>query len=237
MDSSKRPALRSTALAWSVHLFTATGAVWCLLAIEATTRHDWRSALLWLVVAVAVDAVDGTLARMVRVKEVLPNFDGALLDNLIDYLSFVMVPALIVLHAELVAPWLAFPFAAGICLSSAYQFCQSDAKTDDHAFKGFPSYWNIVVVYLLALGLSEVWNAAVLGTLIVLVFVPIKYIYPTRTVRFRAMTMWLTVAWAVGFIVIIWQLPTPQLWLVYGSLLYVVYYLVMSLYLMRKSLV
>lgn len=224
--------LWKVAAAWGVHLFTATGAVFCLLAIEATSRPDWRAALLWLVVAVMVDAIDGTLARWVGVKEVLPNFDGALLDNMIDYLSFVIVPAIIVLRSELVAGSLEFPLAAGICLASAYQFCQSDAKTEDHAFKGFPSYWNIAVIYLLALGLGEVWNSAILATLIVFVFVPIKYLYPTRTVRFRALTMALTVIWAIAFIAIIWELPQPEPWLVHSSFVYVIYYLAMSLYLM-----
>lgn len=223
------PAQRT--LAWGVHLFTASGVVCCLLAIEAGLRSDWRQAFAWLLVGVLIDAVDGALARRVRVKEALPNVDGSLLDNLLDYVSYVIVPALFLHWAGLLPGRLSFATAAAVCIASAFQFCQADAKTADHYFKGFPSYWNVSVLYLLALRLSPAANFAILVVLIVLVFVPIKYLYPSRTVPLRNGTLALTSLWGVMMIAVVWQLPDPSSWLVCGSLLYVVYYFAASLYL------
>lgn len=224
------------ALAWGVHLLTASGAVCCLLALEATFASDWRSALAWLVVAVFIDAIDGTLARLVEVKKVLPSFDGTLLDNLIDFVSYVIVPALIIHRAQLLPASVSFWIASAICLASAYQFCQSDAKTPDHFFTGFPSYWNIAALYLLAMKLSELANLAIVAGLVLLVFVPIKYVYVTRTVQYRALTLTLTTIWSVMAACILWQLPDPSPPLVWSSLLFFVYYVGMSLYLtFRRS--
>ncbi len=222
-------------LAWLVHLFTASGVVCCLFALEATTRQQWQTALAWLVAAVAIDAVDGTLARLVRVKQAVPEFDGALLDNLVDYLSYVIIPALIIHRAALVPQAVSFPLAGAICIASAYQFCQNDAKTPDHFFRGFPSYWNIAALYLLAMKLSPTVNLVILGTLIVAVFVPVKYIYVSRTRPFRAVTWPLTIVWSAMAAAILWQLPDPHPTLVWGSLFYAVYYVGVSLYLTVSS--
>ncbi len=133
-------------LPWIAHFYTATGTVWALLATAMTFAHNFRSAFIFLVVATFVDSTDGVLARAFKVKERLPQFDGALLDNIIDYMTYVFVPALIVWQANLVP--VPFPVCAAMLLSSAYGFAHTAAKVDagDHFFTGFPSYWNIVVV-------------------------------------------------------------------------------------------
>ncbi|MCA9073450.1 MAG: hypothetical protein KDA93_00350 [Planctomycetaceae bacterium] len=214
--------------AWSVHLFTASGAVFCLLALDATYASDWQLALFWLVIAVAVDAVDGTFARMARVKDVIPTFDGTTLDNMIDFFSYVIVPAMIIHRSGVLPADASFATVCAICLASAFQFCQGDAKTPDHYFTGFPSYWNITAMYLLAMKLSPAINLAIVITLMLLVFVPVKYIYVNRTRPFRRITLPLTVVWSLMGLAILWQLPDPHPWLVWVSLLYVVYYAVMS---------
>ena len=218
-------------LAWSVHLLTASGAVCCLLALEATCASQWRLALGWLLLAVIVDAVDGTLARLVDVKNVLPSFDGALLDNLIDFTSYVMVPAIIIHRSEVLPAAVSLWVASAICLASTYQFCQHDAKTPDHFFKGFPSYWNITALYLLAMNLNQRTNLLIVSSLLLLVFVPIKYVYLTRTEEHRTLSLTLTAVWSVMVMGILWQLPEPNPMLVWSSMLYFVYYLSMSLYL------
>jgi phosphatidylcholine synthase len=233
--SNTRATLGQKILAWMVHALTASGAVWALLAIQASTQARFREALIWLVVAVAVDAVDGTLARLARVKEVIPEFDGALLDNVIDYTTYVIVPALILHQAELLPPGLSLGAAAGICLASAYQFCQSGAKTADHYFRGFPSYWNLVCLYLMTLQLNPNVNLTVIVVLIVLVFVPIKYVYPSRTVPFRRLTLVLTCLWSLMIVTMTWQLPAVPPWLVWSSSAYVAYYVGISLYLTFQS--
>lgn len=216
-------------LAWSVHLLTASGAVWGFLAMEAAFESAWRVAFLWMLVAVAVDAIDGPLARLFRVKELIPHFDGALLDNIIDYLNYVVVPVVIIRQANFLPEGFSFWVTASILLASAYQFCQASAKTSDCYFTGFPSYWNITVFYLLVLQTNPVWNLAILGLFAVLVFVPIKYIHPSRSKRFRAATMTLTIIWCAMVLTILFQFPKPSPGLIYCSLIYVAYYFGMSL--------
>jgi phosphatidylcholine synthase len=213
----------------SVHALTAGGAVFGLLAIVAIGEGRFKPALGWMGLALLVDSVDGALARRVRVDRVLPGIDGPLLDNLVDYLNYVIVPAYFVLGAPLVPPHAALPAAALICLTSAFQFAQVDAKTSEHHFKGFPSYWNVVVFYLVMLRLSPATALAFIVLFAVLVFVPVRYVYPSRTRAYRALTVALTALWAAS-LVWIWltypdQSPVP----VYASLAYVGYYMVLSL--------
>ena len=216
----------------SVH---SIGAVWGLLAILAIVNHEWQVAFVWMAMSIFVDGFDGFLARRARVKEVLPGFDGALLDNMIDYLNYVMVPALFVYVADFLPTNFALVGAVFIMFSSAYQFCQGDAKTDDHYFKGFPSYWNIMVFYLFVLNLGHWTNLAIIIVLSILVFVPIHYIYPSRTERAQTLTMGLGIIWGVVNVIILALHPDHAPWLVWASLLYVVYYSVASIYFMLKD--
>ena len=226
-----QPPLRLRQLmAWGVHLFTASGVVWGVLAVMAIFRQHWLLAFLWMAMAVAVDSFDGMLARRARVRELLPHFDGALLDNIVDYFNYVVVAVIFLYQADILPP--GFSLAAGmvILLVSAYQFCQVDAKTCDHYFKGFPSYWNVTVFYMFMLGLNPWVNLAFLTFFALLVFVPIKYVYPSRTVRMRNLTIALTLVWGALTLLAILQFPNPQRWLLWASLLYVIYYAVLSLY-------
>ncbi len=218
-------------LPWIAHLYTATGTVIALLATGMTFAHNFRAAFIYLVAATFVDATDGVLARALKVKERLPHFDGARLDDIVDYLTYVFVPVLIVWQAQLVP--VAFPVCAAMLLSSAYGFGQADAKvkTGDHFFTGFPSYWNIVVVYLYVLQLSPMVNAVVLLTLALLVFVPIRYIYPSRTTVLKVPTLLLGTAWALLFVRIIWRLPAVDGPWIALSLVFPVYYVGLSLWL------
>lgn len=218
-------------LAWSVHLLTATGALWGFLAMVAAFNQQWQQAFLWLFAAGFVDAVDGTLARRWQVHGLTPGFDGAMLDNIVDYLTYVIVPAVMLHFGGLLPPSLAIPGIGVMVLASAYQFCQIDAKTEDHYFKGFPSYWNAVVFYLFLLNWSTAVNLAIILIFAILVFVPIKYVYPSRMIRFQKETVALTTLWAVAIFVLFFQFPTPSPWLLYASLLYVIYYAAISLYL------
>ena len=218
-------------IAWLAHAYTASGAVLALLATGLTFAHNFRGVFIYFVIATFIDATDGVLARALKVKERLPGFDGAKLDDIVDYLMYAFIPALVVWQAELVpAP---FPVCAAMVLSSAYGFAQSDAKVEagDHFFTGFPSYWNIVVAYLYMLQLAPITNAIILGTLAVLVFVPIRYVYPTRTAALRIPTLVLGTVWAALFAWMIWRLPaTDGPWTML-SLIFPVYYALLSLWL------
>lgn len=217
-------------LAWSVHLLTASGVVWGFWAVIAIFEGDWQTAMLLLGLTTLIDGVDGSLSRLVQVKRVLPNFDGALLDNIVDYFTYVVVPAIFVYQAQLVPEgwlWLA---PACILLASSYQFAQADAKTEDHYFKGFPSYWNIVVIYFVLWQTAPLLNLIILLACAVMVFVPIKYLYPSRMQGNRGITMVFTFVWMIVMAVILWQYPTVDEWLLALSLLYAIYYVGMSLW-------
>jgi phosphatidylcholine synthase len=221
-------------LAWLVHLYTATGVLLGFFSIVLVERGDYRT-VLWLnALAVAIDASDGTLARAARVKERIPWFDGARLEDIIDYLTYVIVPSLIFFHAGLLpdnARWI----AALPMLASAYGFCQTEAKTADNYFLGFPSYWNILALYLLALEPPGWLNAALIVTLSFLVFVPIKYIYPSRTTIFQGLTVILGLVWGALVLFTIYELPMPPRGVVYASLFFPVYYTILSFWLSARQ--
>ena len=161
----------------------------------------------------------------------LPWFNGAKLDDIIDYLCYVFIPALIVWRALLVPESSAVLVAAAMLLSSAYGFNRDDAKTADHFFTGFPSYWNIVVAYMWLAGWSPVVNAIILFVLAVLVFVPIRYAYPSRMPVLRVSTNVLGALWGAVLVMMLWRYPAVPSALLYGSLAFPLYYLVLSLYL------
>jgi phosphatidylcholine synthase len=223
----KPTAIQSIA-AWSVHAFTASGAVLGVMALQEIEHKHWRIFFVLLAAAVAIDAFDGTLARWFRVKERVPSIDGALLDNIVDYFTYVLVPAAFVLQGGYFTEAGSFAAAAMMAISSAYQFAQVDAKTDDHYFKGWPSYWNIVVLYIVLLGPSPEACFRIVLFFTVLVFVPVKYLYPSRTTRLRVPTLLFSILWAIAMLVLIVQLPNPSMWLVWTSLLFVVYYIAAS---------
>ena len=224
-----RVRLHPVIAAWLAHLYTASGAVLAFLAATAIIDGNFRTAFFWLGAQIVVDATDGILARRARVADRLPWFNGAKLDDIIDYLTYVFLPALIVWRALVVPAPLALPVASAMLLSSAFGFNREDAKTADHFFTGFPSYWNLVVFYLLVAGWSPNVNTAVLLGLAVLVFVPFRYVYPSRTTQWQVPTNVLGVLWAIALLAMLWQYPTVARPLFLLSLVFPVYYVVLSL--------
>ena len=215
--------------AWLVHLFTASGAFLGFLALTRVFYNQYREAFIWLAVAVVVDAVDGVLARRIDVSRRLPDFNGAKLDDIVDYLTYVVVPACIVWNALLVPENWAAAVVAAMLLSSAIGFNKDDAKTSDHFFTGFPSYWNIVVFYLYVAGWPPAANAALLVTLAALVFVPIRYVYPSRTPSFQTPTNLLGVGWGIQMLAMLWLMPDVPRSLLLSSLIFPLYYVALSL--------
>ena len=216
---------------WFVHFYTASGAVLAFLAALAAFNGGFRSAFLFLIVSTLVDATDGVLARWARVKETTPNFDGARLDDIVDYLTFVFVPVLILYRGgHLPADW-GLGVCAAVLLSSAYGFSSLDAKTDDYFFTGFPSYWNIVALYIHAARTPPVFNAVLLLVLVALVFVRIGWIYPSRTPVLLGLTNGLGAIWAIMMLAVWYLLPDVPGWLLILSLFFPGYYIVLSLWL------
>src|SRR5262249_2071522 len=233
------PLLRKI-LAWCVHLYTASGLILAALmavAILDATPASFRLAFLLMLLATLVDATDGAFARLVKVKEVLPNFDGRRLDDLVDFQTYVMLPLLLIWKADLLPPgqegWLALPL-----LASAYGFCQVDAKTPVGFFLGFPSYWNIVAFYLYVLQPPPGLALGLLGALSLLTFGPFRYLYATQPGRLNRLTNQLAAVWCVLLVVVLWLLPSEppagqtadirtRIWAAL-SLVFPVYYLVVS---------
>jgi phosphatidylcholine synthase len=220
--------------AWLVHLYTASSALFGFLALTRIFYDRYRDAFIWLALALFIDATDGALARLLAVRDRLPHFDGAKLDDIVDYITYVFVPAFFVWHALLVPERWSMATAAAMLLSSAYGFNTDQAKTSDHFFTGFPSYWNIVVFYLFLGGWAPEVNLIVLLVLSALVFVPIRYVYPSRTSAFRRSTNVLGAFWGVSMIVMIWQMPDVSRTVFWISLAFPAYYVLLSLVLEQR---
>jgi phosphatidylcholine synthase len=219
-----------------VHLYTASGTVVALLIVLAAIEGE-AVAALWLgLVALFIDGTDGMLARRMRVKETIPWFDGARLDDIVDYLTYVFAPVVLLwTTGHLPSGPVGWAVAALPLLASSYQFCRVDAKTADHFFLGFPSYWNVVAFYAIVLDLTPATLAAIVVVCAVLVFVPVRYLYPSRMTSLQGLTLALTAVWGVTYVVLLLQLPEPNALVVAVSLGYLVYYAGLSGYLTLRS--
>lgn len=220
-----------------VHLYTASGAVLALLISITAFQGEAVTALWLMLLALLIDSTDGLLARRLRVSEALPFLDGARLDDIVDYMTYALAPMLL-LWSEGYLPdgLLGLAVAALPLLATSYQFCHVDAKSDDHFFLGFPSYFNVVAFYVLIFDLSVSSACAVLAFFSLLVFIPIRYIYPTRTVIFRKLSLTLTGLWLFGWAAILLDMPEPALVLLMLSLVYPIYYFGLSFYLSARML-
>jgi len=217
--------------AWGVHAYTASGAVVAFLALAAIGDQRFADVFRWLSVAFAIDCTDGALARAVGVKRVLPYYDGSRLDDIVDYLTYVVVPVVMLYEAGFFPAGRAECVAAAPLMASAYGFCRSDAKTEDHYFRGFPSYWNVVALYAYALRISPEVTAAWIVALSILVFAPLKFLYPSRAPRFRRSSIALGAMWGAVMTYAVWTLPATPALLLWASLAYPAYYCGMSFWL------
>jgi phosphatidylcholine synthase len=218
-----------------VHLLTASGAVFGLFALTAAAHGEYVASLRWMAVTVAIDGADGALARLFRVKTLIPSVDGALLDNVVDYFTWSVVPAFFLCMSPLAGEMWCFPVAAAILISSGYQFARCDAKTEDHNFSGFPSYWNIVVFYLFMLKCPAWFNAAVLLLCAAASFAPLRCLYPSRTPHWRAFNVAFGTLWAFCLTVALVRYPEGHMLFVRLSWIYVVYYVAFSAWLTLRA--
>jgi phosphatidylcholine synthase len=218
-----------TAFAWGVHLYTALGAAAGLLAIYYASEGDFRASFLAMAAATFIDSSDGPLARLVKVKQRVPSFDGTLLDNIVDYLTYTVAPVFLMIEAAIIpSTHLGLLLACCVMLASVYGFCQTNAKTPDNYFLGFPNYWNLVALYLFCLDAPPIFNWGVLTLLAVMVFIPIRYIYPNRTIPLRPLTLTLGIIWAVVTTAMLFELPAVNPIVLAVSLSFIAYYLVAS---------
>lgn len=183
---------------FGVHLLTASGAAIALLALMAVVSEDWNTAFLWLGIALLVDGVDGPLARRFRVRERLPSWDGAAMDEVIDYTTYVFVPAIIVVQAFGLSPLLGAIAGIIITVSGALYYADTRMKQPNNSFRGFPVVWNMATFVMYAILPPPAVTLAIVVLLAVLTFVPVDFVHPVRVVRWRAPTLAVLAAWLVA---------------------------------------
>ncbi len=199
--------------AFSVHILTASGSFLAFLGVVAAAEHRFVDMFWWLGLALLVDGIDGPIARKVRVKEVLPNWSGDTLDNIIDYVTYVLLPAFALYQSGMIGePW-SFAAAGMIVVSSAIYYADMGMKTDEYFFSGFPVVWNMVVFTLFVIDASATTAMIVVTVSVVLTFLPINFLHPVRVVRLRPLNLAVFAVWSVlGGAALLMHFDTPQ-WL------------------------
>jgi len=236
LNESTNVSLRQKIAGWLVHAFTASGAYVGVLSLLAIFQGKYILAFWLMGIAIVIDAVDGMFARLIQIKVAVPKIDGALLDNIVDFFNYTIVPVFFLLVSNIIPEGWGYISAFVIIISSAYQFTQVDAKTSDHFFKGFPSYWNIAVFYLFFWQMHPWVNLIVLLVLAALSFIPIKYVYPSRldylseTNFPRLMMLLATIAFGIASGLLLWLYPISNPFLVSISMGYMILYVGISLY-------
>lgn len=200
------------AAAFLVHLLTASGAALALVALLAAARSDWAQMFGWLGAALIVDAVDGPLARRLRVPALLPRWSGEVLDLVVDFVTYVFLPAYAVAASGLMPPPWDVAAGAAIAVTGALYFADRNMKTADNYFRGFPAVWNVVAFYLLLLRPPFPAALTVVALFAALTFAPIRFVHPLRVRRWRALTVTLLGLWAVLAFVAVVQGLAPEPW-------------------------
>lgn len=201
----------SKTVAFAIHVLTSSGAVWALLAAIAAARYDWTAMFLWLGVALFVDAIDGPLARRAKVASVLPRWDGAILDFVIDYTTYVFLPGFALAQMDLMPTPLGLLSGAVVVLTGAIYFGDTRMKAEDNCFNGFPVVWNVVVFHLAVFTPPAWFSFAVVMLLAVATFLPVKFVHPVRVERWRPLTLTVTAVWALATIAAVYFRMEPPL--------------------------
>ncbi len=187
-----------------VHLFTVSGVVFSFLALIASIEQNLPLVFFYLALALFVDGIDGSLARKVDVKEHTPNINGEILDNIIDYLNYVFVPAFIIYWLGLVPSGMELILSVIILIVSCYTFANNNIKTSDFYFSGFPALWNVVIIYFYILETEPFTNLLIICTLSILTFIPIKYLHPFRVKHLRRLSLFVLLIWMLTTIIIVY---------------------------------
>jgi len=188
-----------------VHVFTATGVVFGFLALLSAVNNNFPACIFWLAFALFVDGFDGTLARRYKVDKYTPNIDGAVLDNIIDFFTYVIVPVFMIYNFNFLSSTFALPISCLILLVSCFTFINKDLKTDDYYFTGFPALWNILVLYLYILDTSQLTNLISILFLCIMTFIPVKFVHPLRVVNLRKTSLVMTLLWCITTVYILFS--------------------------------
>jgi len=235
-EQAASPARREQLRAWAIHIFTALGAVTGFLSLLAVAQERPTAALIWLGVSMVIDGIDGPLARRFTVTDALPRVDGEVLDHVIDYMTYAVIPALFLYQFAFLPDGLNLIAAAAIMMTSLYCFANRDAKTKDNFFAGFPAAWNLIVLCFFLLQPPGWLTIATVVVCVVLTFIPITFIHPFRVKAMRSVTLTLTAVWsAVTLVAVVLQDPGGGLWNSYPLLLWA--FIVLSAYFVAVSFI
>lgn len=215
-------------MALGVHVFTATGVIWGFLALLAIVDGDVRAMFLWLGVALLVDGVDGTIARRIDIETAAPRWSGAALDLVVDFITYVLVPAYALIKWGGLAPGWDIAAAILILITSVMYFADNEMKTEDAWFKGFPAVWNVVVFYVFLLDPGPVTTFGIVVLLAALTFAPIVFVHPFRVAKLQAVTLTLLMVWSVLALHAVWRSMQPERWEVWTLSAIAVYFLVLG---------
>jgi phosphatidylcholine synthase len=233
MSIEKRPVRVARAAGFSVHVFTASGGAVAVLALYAAIERNFATCFAWLGLALFIDGIDGTLARAARVQVTAASIDGVVLDLVIDFLTYVLVPVVALWRSDLMPIEASFWIGLVVTIASALYFADTRMKTDDLWFRGFPATWNIVVLYLFILRPPWIVSAAILLGAAGLMFTPIVFVHPLRVVKLRGLTIAISLAWFAFAAIAIAENLRPSVWIVWGLVATAAYFL--GLPLMRQS--
>ncbi len=223
LENSPVPVQR--AAGFSVHMFTASGGAVALLALYAAIERDFATCFAWLGLALFIDGIDGTLARAARVKETAATIDGVVLDLVVDFLTYVLVPVVAVWRSDLMPTPVAFWIGLIVTIASALYFADTRMKTADNWFRGFPALWNVFVLFLFVLRLPWIVNAAALLLATAMMFAPVVFVHPLRVVKLRVVTIGVTIVWfALASLAIVEHLEVGT-WIKAGFIAAALYFL------------
>jgi phosphatidylcholine synthase len=218
-------------LAWSVHVFTASGLLAGFMALLAVKAHDWRTAMLWLIVALIIDGIDGTFARLFKTKEVLPFMDGKTMDYVIDFATYAIIPAYMFYEVALVPQVWLLPLTFVILIVSALYYGRTGMVSTDNYFIGFPVLWNMVLYYYIFVIDAEPLTYVVLTLIFaILHFVPVKFAYPSQNDYLKIPTIINTVLFIFTLALLVFYYPKQPFWLVILAYATVVYYALLAIY-------
>ncbi|MCQ8782623.1 phosphatidylcholine synthase [Mangrovibrevibacter kandeliae] len=202
--------------AFTVHLLTASGALWAFLSIIAVAERRWVAAFAWLGIALFVDGIDGPIARRIDIKRKLPDWSGDLLDSIIDYVTYVIIPAFALYQSGLIGPTLSFLSAALIVLTSAIYYADTRMKTKGNFFRGFPVAWNMLVFTVFAVKPNEWISFGAILLSAILTFMPVWFLHPVRVVRLRAVNLSIFAIWSLLAVVALMAGMAPPAWAKWG---------------------
>ncbi len=230
MNKKIKPNIFNKTLAWAVHLFTASGLLAGFMSLLAMHDHDLRQAMFWLILAFVIDGVDGTFARMARVREVLPNMDGKTIDYVVDFANFAIIPAYIFYQSDLVIEAWRLPLTSIILLVSAIYYGKTGMVSEDKYFIGFPVLWNMVVYFLIfVFDLSPIFNGCIVVLFAVAHFVPLKYIYPSQAQRWQLASSIIAALFFILMCVTVYYYPERNFYLTTLSMIGLAYFAMLTL--------